>query len=466
MLKPAIDLSRGLMLFKETFTQYGALSTILQGLSIKIFGEYLIVIRMLTALFYGLIAVELYFIWSKLLPKALAFLSVLIWIFLAPYFMLTFLPWPSVYALSFQCLAIIYMLKFSENNNQLDLLLVGAASALTFWTKQNVGFYTVLGSVFSLMILNAIKKRKKNILDSIINYFIGVLMVSVPLIAWILFNGAIVDWIKQSVIFSSYWVSINDKVNVFESIFPHAMGSISVWAIIPVIVLIFIAQELYKKNNKNLILLIVCLFSVFSLLQYYPITDIRHLYWSATPAIGVVIYFLYQQIFGKLTIKRYLISRIFIFLLACTAIFGLDIANRISIGITRIFLPYQIISEPSVVRNIKLTKEEAEFYSDTYKTINQYIKIHGQTNFITIGANALYLTYTKSTNFHPMYVNWKSINESIYKDYPRIKDNYIKDHKPIIIAMWDQIPADYCRINDLVNQADTAFLAVPCENTK
>ena len=41
MFKPAVDFAEGKMLFKESFSQYGALTVLLQGLAIKIFGEYL-----------------------------------------------------------------------------------------------------------------------------------------------------------------------------------------------------------------------------------------------------------------------------------------------------------------------------------------------------------------------------------------------------------------------------------------
>ncbi len=42
LFKPAVDVAAGLSLFKETFTQYGALTTYLQAGAIAIFGKYLI----------------------------------------------------------------------------------------------------------------------------------------------------------------------------------------------------------------------------------------------------------------------------------------------------------------------------------------------------------------------------------------------------------------------------------------
>ena len=54
MFKPAVDVAAGLSLFKETFTQYGALTTYLQAGAISFFGEHLIVLRLQAALFLSL----------------------------------------------------------------------------------------------------------------------------------------------------------------------------------------------------------------------------------------------------------------------------------------------------------------------------------------------------------------------------------------------------------------------------
>ena len=51
MFKPAVDVASGLSLFKETFTQYGALTTYLQAGAIALFGEHLIVLRFQAAFF-------------------------------------------------------------------------------------------------------------------------------------------------------------------------------------------------------------------------------------------------------------------------------------------------------------------------------------------------------------------------------------------------------------------------------
>lgn len=116
MFKPALDVAHGKQLFRETFTQYGALTTLLQAASIKIFGEYLIVIRLLTAFFYGLIAAVLYFVWRSFLAEKLALLGAFLFPFLASYHVVAFLPWASVQALFFQSLAFLVLVMHSKNS--------------------------------------------------------------------------------------------------------------------------------------------------------------------------------------------------------------------------------------------------------------------------------------------------------------------------------------------------------------
>lgn len=464
MLKPALDMAQGKMLYKETFTIYGGLSVILQSFAIKLFGEYLITIKLLTALFYGLIAISIYYIWAKFSNKYLAFFSVLIWIFLAPYYMLTLLPWSSVYALFFQCLTILFFQKYINSNSSKNLLFAGIMSALTFWCKQNVGLYTILGSIVSLFIIKFVLKQKtKILLQNIYKYIIGGIIISIPFFIWIIANGAFVDWWKQTIGYSSYWIKSNKPSKLFESYFPHAVGPISIWAISPIITILIIFKQLFVDKKKEILILIVCIFGIFSWLQYYPVTCIRHVYWAATPIIGVVIYFFYTQIFSDSSLHKHRLIKTLVFFAICALVFGPDITTRIQVGRQKIATKYVLLDNPKVLKHINLSTEEAAFYSNTYQEINNYIQRKGDTNLITIGANPLYLTFGKSTNFHQVYVNWASANESIYQEYPEIKDKYIAINKPLIISMWEQIPGGYCRVNKVVNPIDSAFLIIPCE---
>ena len=461
VLKPAIDLANGKMLFRDTFAQYGALTTVMQALAIKVLGEYLIVIKLTTAFFYGLISVLIYLIWSKFLTKKLALFSWLIWLSLAPYLSVVFLPWSSIYALFFQCLSLYFILKYLNTNNKKTILLAGICGGLTFWSKQNVGAYAIAASIVSIVLVQALNKKEISASFSILTrYLIGSILISLPIMFWITVNGAFNDWWKQSVSFAFFWAE-SSKLHIFNHFFPRSIGNISIWSLIPVVTIIAFLRELFAKK-PNLTVFTVSVFGLFSWLQYFPIADIRHTYWAATLMIGLKVYLFFKladSINNKNSIIKY---SIFIFLLML--IFSRDLYFGIKSGFIKATQEYQYLNSPSVLKGMKLSASEFNFYKKTYEDIIKYENKYGKTNIITTGGNALYLAFIKSQNFHPLYINIDIINKSlIYPDYLVKMDSYIKANKPLIIAVKKQLPLGYCRVNDLVNIEDFAFLIAPCK---
>lgn len=461
VLKPAIDLAQGKMLFRDTFTQYGALTTVIQTLVIKMFGEYLIAIKLATAFFYGLIAVLIYSIWSKFLTKKLALFSWLIWLSLAPYLSVVFLSWSSVYALFFQCLTLYLILRYFDTKSKKVILLTGICGGLAFWIKQNVGAYTIAASIVSIITIQYLGKKKINTYFPILyKYLLGVILISLPILLWIVINGALNDWLKQSIYYALFWAEYS-KLHIFEHFFPRSIGNISIWALIPIVTIIALLREFFAKK-PNFIVLIVSIFGLFSWLQYFPIADIRHTYWAATPMIGVTIYLFFKL--AESIGNNNLIAKYSIFIFLIMLIFARDLNFGIKSGFIKATQEYKYLNSPSVLKGMKLSNSEFIFYKKTYEDVIKYENKYGKTNIITTGGNALYLTFIKSDNFSPIYVDWITINKSlIYPDYLSKRNLYINMNKPLIIAVKKQLPLGYCRVNDLINVEDSAFLIAPCK---
>lgn len=463
LIKPAVDLLEGKMLFRDSFTQYGALTTILQTFALKLFGKYLITIKLETAFFYALISVLLYFIWSRLMSKKLAFFSSIILLLLAPYYIFTFLPWSSVYALFFQCLTLYFLIKQQGVKSRRWLFFAGVTTSLTFWCKQNVGAFVLIPSIIYIVMTEILNKKKKGIILNLIQYINGGVLTSLVFLTWFAVNSALIDWWKQSIVLATDFVKAKSKISLIGSLFPafvspQYVGIFSIWAIMPVVTILAFFKGLFEKK-PNIIIVITSLFSLFSWLQYYPITDIRHVFWSAAPMVGIVIYFLFilcESISNNKAILKY-----FLFLFLIWLLFYPDITYRVSNAYKKITANYYFLENPKILKGVRLTKDEAFFYSKTYQAIVDYKKIHGDVNLITNSPNALYLTFARSDNFHPMYVDW---GNTIYPDYYLIKNDYIEKNKPLIISIWKQIHPGYCRVNKLTNNSDTAFLIAPCEN--
>jgi len=250
MLKPALDLIEGKNLFSQSFTQYGALTTLLQASALSLFGKYLIVIRIQTAFFYALSAVFMWLLWQKIMPKSLAFATIIIWILLAPYYELQFLPWSSVYSLCFQVVSIYLITLYLDRNKTKHLFYSGITSSCTFLTRQPVGILLFISILLFVITYNLAKKHTSLLLKSLKSYILGFITPILVILAWLIHNQSVKDWWLQSFVFSYKWgqiVSQNFRLlALIKKILPVSNNPISLWSIIPLVSLTLVAKLLLQ----------------------------------------------------------------------------------------------------------------------------------------------------------------------------------------------------------------------------
>lgn len=467
MLKPAIDFAEGKILFKESFTQYGALTTILQGVSLILFGKYLIVIKLLTALFYSLIAALLYLIWKNVIPRYLALISCLIWLLLAPYFVYPFLAWSSVYALFFQMLSLYLLILFIKKYKKCLLFMSGFSAALCFWCRQPVGIFLICAITIFVIIYclyNRVYLESKII--TIASPIFGFIVCTSLFIFWLLINSAIYDWYLQS-IKAVYVYALSSGIDSFPTgstgstgstistgstgifkiitnvFFPFYVGRIQataqialvriVWTIIPIInIIIFLALIKSLKSNQrnpnNEIIAAILIISFASLLQNYPVPCIRHMYWAETPMIGMVIYW-YREIINKKSANKK--SILLILLIFIT--FSPDMIFRVYQGYEKI-KKYNVSFEyPPVLLGIKSYSDDVALQKEIAEKMLKYYNKSGSAGMINLTGDALYLTYIKDNNyFHKIYINWLN---KLYPDYCEKLNKKIVNDRPIILKL-------------------------------
>jgi hypothetical protein len=149
MLKPALDVLAGQVLFRDTFSQYGALTTYLHVAALWI-QPSLPSLRLMTVAAYGISLFFLYAAWRLILPRSLTIVACGLFILFIPgyeknwldeYWLL--LPWSSVYAMMFQALALYALLNvIRDEQAQRWGVLLGLACAAVFWCRQPVGVMT------------------------------------------------------------------------------------------------------------------------------------------------------------------------------------------------------------------------------------------------------------------------------------------------------------------------------------
>lgn len=478
MFKSAFDVAHGQMLFRDTFTPFGALTTLLQAWALRIFGDYVMVIQIETAFFYGLISVCLYYLWLNILPRWLTAISVVIWLFLAPYFMMTFLPWSSVYALFFQLLSLLLVLCALREQNRLMIMLAGGVAVLAFWCRQPVGICHCASLVIFLATTPLLTGQQwKNAMKDCAFFLAGIVAASVPFFVWLALNGAIHDMYLQSIKTAFFfgtkeWNMPDQSTNLFMKILralivTNRTDNSLLWTLLPLVCLSLLAILALKKwYNRGSVynclpLYGLLLVSLASWHQYFPVTCIRHCYWAATPMIGVFSYGTWQLCKRCIAEKKGM--QILIVCLILASVFGFDTGKRIAAGLKKITYTYTKIEEPKVLRGMYVLPYQAITYQAINTSLNNTDKRNSFPYLVNLSGDSLYLTFIgPQYNWSPLYTPLYFPSETllykyIYPGYKNRLNEFINTKHPIVLGHEGiNIPGWTCV--EIFNALDTSKL--------
>ncbi|MEI6633053.1 MAG: glycosyltransferase family 39 protein [Chlamydiota bacterium] len=486
MLKQATDVAGGRILFREVFTQQGALPVLIQALSMVLFGRYLIVVRLSAAVFYALTSLALWHAWAKILPRWAATASCIIWLLMAPYYTRLFMPWPSVYALLFQALSLCLLLASLDRAHRGWLFAAGATSCMAFWCRQPVGILLGLAILVVLVILSAARMTPRGgWLKNTGVFMCGWLAVSSAFLAWLSLSGALRDWWLQTFVaahaFAMKYGGGGTVYAVMRALLTRngswRPDGALLWLLLPLACVLLFVVACYeigvrrKTTPANARVLAVSAIGIASWFQYYPLPCARHVYWGATPMVGLYLYLLIvlwrgenaSGIRASCTSPKTLCA--LLVTLCMTAPLAACIVSNIRAGILtlqRAATECVTVEYPPVLRRMRVPRAAAAVYADAARTINGYLDSHPSTQFITLGQDALYLVFTERTpKVHPMYVNWRWINRSVYPDYRRTMTGYIHEHKPLILSYRPKLEGYYTLA---IFAGGKAFLLAPVDN--
>lgn len=215
MLKPAFDVLAGQVLFRDSFTQYGALSSYLQALALWI-SPTLLSIRLLTVAAYVGTLVLAYASWRFLLPRSLAVVAGIFFILFIPlygkdywdhqYYIL--LPWSSVYAMLFQALGLYAVMRAIRDPQAKSwALLLGVSCAAVFWCRQPVGVTMAGALVVAALVLiwtgwAPADASRRAVFGRAAAGFLGL---NFLIFAGITIAGAFPAWWEQNIVWPARW---------------------------------------------------------------------------------------------------------------------------------------------------------------------------------------------------------------------------------------------------------------------
>jgi hypothetical protein len=287
-----------------------------------------------------------------------------------------------------------------------------------------------------LLIIRKIKS-KRDAVNKIIIFSLGFSFVMICFIYWLLINNSFYDWFLQS-IRTAY--STGRIIGKDYSVWNLMITDLSnpIWLILPATTLFLFISSLINLQHKkrSTKLLFFSIIGLFSFLQYYPIADSNHSYWASTPAIGLFFYFLFIYPIPLLLKNRNIYSKIIAILFISFCLYSLfpEIKYRLTEGFKRTTKNYVQIQNPKLLQGMLVVKPEAIFYSDLSNEINHYLQINKGKNYLYLGSNGLYTTLTnKAVGIGPLYMNFSGSASGIYQYYDHKIENYIKDHKPLLL---------------------------------
>jgi len=473
MLQAAVNMSEGKMLFKDIYFHYGPITAILQSLAIDIFGKKLIVIQIETALFYALTSIFLWLIWSRFMKPALATISCVMWIFLAPYFEGIFLPWSSVHSLFFLTVSLYVSILAIEKKKLRYLYLTGVTVSLTFWCRQPEGVLLFLSLLGFYLTLHILQKNNMKVMAKEIGVFLaGNITISIIFFAWIVMNNAFKDWWIQCFTAIASWAFASRgtgpmfNISSLKALFPG-----NFWILLPLfgfltlVSVIFNIADKKKINKQNQAMLVILFVSLANWLNYFPTPCWRHCYWAATPLIGVAIF--YFLCLWKLFVKFWklkkntLILGLALFIYFFVLITGVEFTKKIIWGIKKYAEYSYEVTKPDILSGMMVAHEsQVAALKELDMTIQSYLTDFPGTNLISLSpVNILFLTLVDSNNlFSPLPVPTNSKILLKTYNYKEKLSKCIEQKKALIFADKSQnIPGYY----ELIHISPTPPLLYP-----
>ncbi|MEI6105533.1 MAG: hypothetical protein WCR49_00850 [Opitutae bacterium] len=215
MLKPALDVLSGQFLFRDSFTQYGAVTCYLQALTLA-FQRSLLTLRYSTLGIYAVTLTCLYASWRFLLPRSLTVVACVLFILLNPAYETDpwnhehwlVQPWSSAYAMMFQAIGLYALFRVirGEQPNRWGLVL-GLACAAVFWCRQPVGIMMTAALITIWPALHwtgwtPAQSSKSAILGRIL---VGYFAFHAVLFGGYALNGALSAWWYQNIAWPARW---------------------------------------------------------------------------------------------------------------------------------------------------------------------------------------------------------------------------------------------------------------------
>ena len=190
----AADLNEGLIPYREIFIQYGYLTTLIQSLSLNIFGNTVVSVGIITGIFYAANIYLSYCLWQKVMNRWLSALSAMLMFLVHGY--ITY-PWANYFSYTFLLISLLFLTASSQKRNR--YLLAGVFLGFSILARQSpLPILAPIYLYFLLVYLSSVQELRKEYLKNILMFHAGMIGVIGVFLLYLVKESALEDWINQS----------------------------------------------------------------------------------------------------------------------------------------------------------------------------------------------------------------------------------------------------------------------------
>jgi hypothetical protein len=458
MFANAYDLAMGRIPYREFFIQYGFISTLIQAVPLKIFGNYAIIVGIITGVFYSANIYLSFILWKRIMSEWLAVLSAFMMFLVHAY---AIYPWSNYISYTFLLVSVLLIVRDVKNNKL--FFWGGVLLAISYLARQNllpvimpVYFY------FAFIFINAEQESRKQIVHGILSFHIGFGIVIGIFLSYIIYVDALHDWYSQSFTILAFYENtfFGLKETIFNFIYGISFGiiyptrdmRISLYTCIFICMIFYffyLAIKSFRKkaNDKERIMFLFCVVTLFGYLQALHIYQIFRLHNASSIGIGLLIVYFYHFVSNKKLWQMILFGAtilLLVFYLGRSLLFTRTSDHPIPWD--RSALLSGELKEP---RNVDIFK--GKLFSNQrrayYENINQVlIEYESKCKFIINYTSDCYIPYISTRYLKvqraPFYN--KELSELIFQDEKSKIDEVIESGNAVIFAdKVSQIPGNY-----------------------
>ena len=453
-LRQVLDLTKGGVIFRDTFDQYGPLNGYLNAVGFIAFGRRLLAMKYFICGWYALIVMLLYLMARRWLGPPLAAFTAAVWIGLAPFYNHGIMISPHAYALFFQALATLIALR-SKNLAPGRFVAIGLLAGLCWAVKQSMGAFYVLAIVsylFYRLLLD--RSRWRRVAMATISLSVAFFAVVGLSLALLWRQGALHDWYLQTIEFPRefYMVSsvpvdaagqpgaLSRLISPFV-VLARAQWTQSIyWIVMRAVVLLTALVQVIRRRPAHDLVLIAAI-TLFLWLGAYPSANFMHQWWTASLTIPAFVVCVHRVVSYKVGSDR---MASWATVAVVSAVVGTGVSERVNATRSRANTLTETISEPAVLRGIRTDFPTRRAFETLYRLMADYRTDHPGTKVVSIESadgwgtgmvESLPLISFFDDNRHaqPVYWSLPVLSTTVYPRYGETLWSQVRTDRPLIV---------------------------------